>query len=462
MKDKNLWNNIGLRISKNFNISFLYENIGIESIKRTDLYDKGLLDLPLSIDTTADHFFYLFETLFSRIDIYGSMSFDLKRLYAHRYITYWIQFIKYNSIVMVISPVAPHRVFDFSLLIACQMLGINYVSFQTTPIDKQLFLIDKFYDSDQFIFEHDFKSHGLKEKIKNDVARRSGTYEKALPNYEKKNILANKNQIKKTLNFSRKFFQDKYKFWSSFKLPKNLIKGGHIAPFDYASYLICKNRRLKSLKKYYEKNTSSVDVNKEYIFFPLHYQPEETTCPSGGIYSNQLLVLDKLLQIGSQDTLIYVKEHRTQFNNNYNGDLGRKKDFYDFLIQHPRVKLVDMNIDQFLLVDNSKMVATVTGTVAYESFCRNIKSVLFGRTWLNGLTNVHKYSSVSKLQNFYNGNKVYLSVDQKEKEIFQIMKNSFSSVHDENYENLYGRPLKDDEENLFIAIINYIEKKNVL
>ena len=42
------------------------------------------------------------------------------------------------------------------------------------------------------------------------------------------------------------------------------------------------------------------------------------------------------------------------------------------------------------------------------------------------------------------------------------MKNSFSSVHDENYENLYGRPLKDDEENLFIAIINYIEKKNVL
>lgn len=462
MKDKNLWKTIGSRISEKFNISFLYENTGIESIKRTDLYDKGLLDLPLSIDVTADHLFYLFETLFSRIDLYGSMSFDLKRLYAHRYITYWIQFIKYNSIVMVISPVAPHRVFDFSLLIACQMLGINYVSFQTTPIDKQLFLIDKFYDSDQFIFEHDFKSHRLKEKIKNDIARRTGTYEKAIPNYERRNILNNKISIKKVLNFSRKFFEDKYKFWSSFKLPKNLIEGGHITLFNYACYLICKNRRLKSLEKYYEKNSSNVDFNKEYIFFPLHYQPEESTCPSGGIYSNQLLVLDKLLQIGSQDTLVYVKEHRSQFNKTLNGDLGRKKDFYDFLIQHPRVKLVDMNIDQFLLIDKSKMVATVTGTVAYEAYCRNIKSVLFGRTWLNDLTNVHKYSSVSKLQDFYNRDVDCLSADQKEKEIFDIMKNSFLSVHDENYENLYGPPTKDDEENLFIAIKSYIEKKNVL
>jgi hypothetical protein len=439
-------------------VSILYRSAGSESISRKDLYDKGLVDLPQSTDIDADAFFNAYDGIFSRVDVYGTMPFDVKQLYAQRYITYWMRYIEANSVGLVISPVAPHRIFDFSLLIACRKLGVSYIAFQTTPFEKKLFIIDRFVGPGKFIFELDIPDGKLPEMIEKDIILKSGLYDAALPNYERKNIvLNNNNYLEKIVSLGRKLIDSNYRFWSSFKRTENLIKGGHVSSLDYLIYLVEKNKRLRRLKSVYNRLSVLVDVSREYIYFPLHHQPEETTCPSGGVFSNQLLVLDRLLQSAPETVLIYVKEHRSQFIKSANGDLGRTTSFYECLIENPRIRLVDMSIDQFVLIDNAQMVATVTGTVGYEAYCRGVRTVLFGRTWLEGLTNVHSYKDLSGLRAFYVGDALQLDLHDKVKEICNIMKYSFSTIHDENYETAYGVPGIKDEQSLVEAISNYIE-----
>jgi hypothetical protein len=459
MKSTSIWPNVASALESRFNVSVLSRSVGSESISREDLYDKGLVDLPQSTDIDADEILNAYDGIFSRVDLYGTMPFDLKQLYAHRYITYWMQFIEANSVELVISPVAPHRIFDFSLLIACRKLGVNYIAFQTTPFEKRLFIIDRFVGPGKFIFELDIPNGKLPEMVEKDIILRSGLYDTAIPNYEKRNISLSKNNnyLKKIVSLGRKSIDSNYRFWSSFKRTQNLIKGGHISSLDYVTYLVEKHKRLRRLKSVYNRLSILVDDSREYIYFPLHYQPEETTCPSGGVFSNQLLVLDRLLRSTPETVLIYVKEHRSQFMKSANGDLARTTDFYECLIENPRVRLVDMSIDQFGLVDNAQMVATVTGTVGYEAYCRGVKTVLFGRTWLEGLTNVHSYKDLCGLRAFYFGDALQLDLNDKVKEICNIMKYSFSAIHDENYESIYGVPGIKDEQSLVEAISNYIE-----
>src|SRR4030043_207253 len=62
----------------------------------------------------------------------------------------------------------------------------------------------------------------------------------------------------------------------------------------------------KGLLKFYASQCVKPNYNKPYIYFPLHYQYEATTCPMGGIYSDQLLAIELLSRAGIQ---VYVKEH---------------------------------------------------------------------------------------------------------------------------------------------------------
>lgn len=58
------------------------------------------------------------------------------------------------------------------------------------------------------------------------------------------------------------------------------------------------------LKKYSRK----IDLNLKYVYFPLHLQPEMTTSVLGGIYSDQVLAIERLAKIIPSDWYIYVKK----------------------------------------------------------------------------------------------------------------------------------------------------------
>jgi capsule polysaccharide export protein KpsC/LpsZ len=84
--------------------------------------------------------------------------------------------------------------------------------------------------------------------------------------------------------------------------------------------------------------------------------------------------------------MVYVKEHPTQFMINNEGHTSRMADLYDDLVKNSRVRLISTSVDTFELIDHSKGIGTVCGTVGWESIVHRKPVVLFGVSWYENYT----------------------------------------------------------------------------
>ena len=122
-----------------------------------------------------------------------------------------------------------------------------------------------------------------------------------------------------------------------------------------------------------------------FVYVPLHYQPEATTCPDGGVvFSDQREVIDVLSAALPEGWNLYVKEHVTQFVAGLQGDMSRDLSFYSDIDYHRNVRLVPVEYNSFRLIDASKAVATVTGTAGWEAMVRGTPALVFGYPWYRG------------------------------------------------------------------------------
>jgi hypothetical protein len=149
------------------------------------------------------------------------------------------------------------------------------------------------------------------------------------------------------------------------------------------------NRRIFSfvnIKKHFEYYNSSIrlwkeydllsqdpDFSQKYIYLPLHYQPELTTNPMGGIFNNQILILDVLLNSIPEDVFIYVKEHPQQ-----KSTCRYDKYYYDLCSKSKKIILMKKDISSRALIRNAMCVATVTGTAGWEALFEKTPVLLFG------------------------------------------------------------------------------------
>lgn len=127
------------------------------------------------------------------------------------------------------------------------------------------------------------------------------------------------------------------------------------------------------------------DFSSKYVYFGLHLQPELTTSFYGGIYSDQLLAIEKLSAILPDDWIIYVKENPKQNLEN------RGRIFYERLNNIPKVQLVPMDTNTYDLIKHSQFNASITGTLLYESVCGGKPALMFGNYWYSRLPGVTKY-----------------------------------------------------------------------
>lgn len=155
---------------------------------------------------------------------------------------------------------------------------------------------------------------------------------------------------------------------------------------------INKRRKLAYLAKRINAKSTHVSLeNSDYVYFPLHYEPERTTNPDGGMYHDQMLALMCLRNWLPERVKILVKEHPSQLNSSLNGDNGRSVRVYDLIEEVDGVELVPTGTSSIRLIDHSKFVSTVTGSVALEAALRGVKAVVFGRVWYAGCPNVFRW-----------------------------------------------------------------------
>nr|WP_231362983.1 MULTISPECIES: hypothetical protein [unclassified Thioalkalivibrio] len=118
--------------------------------------------------------------------------------------------------------------------------------------------------------------------------------------------------------------------------------------------------------------TRRAKLPENFIYFPLHMQPEASTNPLGGFFSEQLRAVRLLAEALPAGWRLAVKEHPHQQL------AARPEGWYDAVARTPGVTLVPMDWDSFALQRESRAVATVTGAAAWEAWLTGKPAIVFG------------------------------------------------------------------------------------
>ena len=207
-----------------------------------------------------------------------------------------------------------------------------------------------------FQYNMDFETDYLNCEYSADEIRRADEF---LSKFENKNITPPAMQLVKTkpridrnfilapLKYLRKRFDPQLNDPYSYMYYKS---------YQYQLEPIIFYFRYQKLRKF----SRSPDYSKKYVFYPLHFQPEASTCVCAEKYEKQLFFIDSWAKSLPADTVLYVKEHYAL--------LGHKGiNFYKELQKYPNVFLIDPWESSRKLILNSTAVTTLTGTAGFEA-----------------------------------------------------------------------------------------------
>ncbi len=153
---------------------------------------------------------------------------------------------------------------------------------------------------------------------------------------------------------------------------------------------------LFNLNKNIHFSSKFKNLNFDYVYFPLSYQPEATTLAFGDEWDDQLLAIEKISKIIPEKWKILVKEHPYQWEGAYRGEL-----YFQRLKSINQVCLIDnKSFTTEELIINSNFTSTVSGNSGWEAI-RYLKPVLlFGRPWYltcPGVTHINNVSNLNSI-----------------------------------------------------------------
>ena len=282
-------------------------------------------------------------------------------------------YLKKERIELVIFDHTPHAGFDDILYDLCTEFGIKTIILQScvSPITNIPFLLYTTKMNDGINFnEMNKKYREPNEKL---VQNYNHFYMKGIKEYE----------------FNLKFIKRIHVIMALFKG----LFSGKIFTNSIIKYVFIENR-LKNMRKYpmyfeykycLKKYTEQPDYSKNYVYFPLHLQPELTTSVNGGIYCDQLLAIERLSKLLPEDWFIYVKENPKQ------NEYMRGRIFFKRLSLIKNVKFIDVKVPSSELLNNCKFCATIDGTASFESICGGKPTLIFGKVWWDFLPGVFHY-----------------------------------------------------------------------
>jgi len=332
-----------------------------------------------------------------RMDMLYTLNYHEQIRLYYKLIMYWLNIINYIKPDIVFFQDSPHNISDYILYILCRLHNIDTLMFIPTSVEGRSFIVKSFEDNYEFLtstYKDELSKINNSMKVCNydistDFDKTGDKDDNSMPWYMESYKLQEK-KIKKR-SYYKYFILLKYIFkpqWfleipgqEYYKKRYKTPEESYFNRMDIKLYNIKTNRYKKKLKKYYNKISKNPDYLDNYIYMPLHYQPERTTCPEGGVYFNQFLMISMLSSLLPHNWFIYVKEHPSQFYSFFFGEKCRSKVFYDDICNINNVKLIKLETPSFDLIKKAKAVATVTGTAGWEAISMGIPTLVFGYAW---------------------------------------------------------------------------------
>lgn len=297
-----------------------------------------------------------------------SHDFFYQEAVYYELINYWIHFFEKNKIDLIITGNAVYFE-QITRFIAEKVFGIRVIT-------RKLLAKQPKNNSYRMYFFDSIKERAIPLYCEKEFKLKSVLY----PNYSKLKIKGYPRLLTTTL---KELFN--FRFFNIFFILSNLF------------YFI-------NLKKHFKKITVSPTLEKNFIYYPLHFDPEVMTMPEEDIRANQILNVKKLASALPKNWLIYVKPHPFQTNFKLNfwawefyGNVMRYYNSVEslkYLSKIDNVKIINKSTDQKKLIECAKAVATVSGTAFLEASHLNKMLLVFGKkTIFNQFSNAFHIES---------------------------------------------------------------------
>jgi len=146
-------------------------------------------------------------------------------------------------------------------------------------------------------------------------------------------------------------------------------------------------RKLSKLLYSFDK----IDMNDNYIFFPMHSEPETAlSLNAPHIASQQDLILSIAASLPIQMKL-YVKDHPRMHG-------LRSTAYYSELKKRaPNIKVLDPTLDALSIIPKSKLVIIISGTAGMEALIHGIPVIALGACHFQHLPGVKRLDNLAKL-----------------------------------------------------------------
>ena len=230
-----------------------------------------------------------------------------------------------------------------------------------------------------------------------------------------------------------KFYYNYFKKW----LINDLFKIREETSF---SQIIKGNQYHSKLKKYYRKKSFYISDNENFIFFPLHLEPEASTMVRATL-SCQLFLIEQIAKVLPNGWYLYIKEHpeqfnTVQFNKYFHKSVAnfRNIDFYKRVSEIDNVKLIKISVPSSVLINKSKAVTSIAGSSLIESVVKKKPVIVWGNgcTFIELLEEVFTIRKLSDLENAIN--RIKNGYNPQYDDFSDIIKKYVISV---NYKNFY-------------------------
>jgi hypothetical protein len=107
-----------------------------------------------------------------------------------------------------------------------------------------------------------------------------------------------------------------------------------------------------------------------FVIYFMHYQPERSSLPEGLLFVQQWLAIRLLSWALPPGWTLMVREHPSMWLQPLDITV-RTPDLYREIASLPNVRICSMDVDTFEVIDNSRAVATLTGSVGFQAILRN-------------------------------------------------------------------------------------------
>lgn len=408
--------------------------------------------------------------MMDRIDLFGQFSRLDREVFFHQLSLKYLSHIKHlfdnqNTTPNVfISVENPHSHSQYLLFSICDYLGIPCYKFTNWNFLPLIFIenintkkrFKKIIQRPGNILDN-CVNESLMKFIKNLSSSPSTHVYRYMKDQRTKNFSFKKlnsiliNGLKEIkFNFDQNFLTDYFPL-----NPTNL---------NFITRALVKLKRKRKLKYKIFSSFSELDDNLDYVYFPLHFEPERTTNPDGNDFHDQFLAILKIREFLPNEITILVKEHPSTYLVNNKGVNGRSPLFFDLLCNIKNTKIVHVEKDSKSLISKAKMVATISGSVAAEAALMGVKSIYLGDTWYNGLPNTFKLNENHTYEKLL---EVPLASSEKITSFLNKLKNEYSIIGFQNpgqkkyFNNLIDTNSSVIEEDLFNLLSSFFKKLNL-